>query len=59
MDVVVVHTYPIEDLEPHTLQGGGCACFPRRVDIEPGRHQWIHNSFDGRELKEKLILGRN
>lgn len=54
-----IHTYPVEDIEDHdTESGGACHCRPRCEEYE-GSLLVVHNSFDGRELKEKIILGRN
>ena len=54
---MTVHTYPVNDLIEHELEGDGCACGPRVVQVigEDGSSgtQVIHHSLDGRELREQ------
>lgn len=44
----VRHVLPINDLKPHTLEGG-CWCQPREIDPD----LWVHNSLDEREKYER------
>lgn len=56
----VFHVYPVNDSEPHELEGYHCKCSPKvEYDQESESIQVVHNSFDGRELVEqaKEILG--
>jgi hypothetical protein len=46
----VWHVYPIDDREPHVLDGTKCKCIPTAVVEEDGGVLVRHNSFDGREL---------
>lgn len=55
-----IHVYPVNDIEPHELEGYRCKCEPKveyQQDIDS--IMVIHNSFDGREVVEqaKEILG--
>lgn len=47
-----IHVYPINDLREHILVGFGCHCGPT-VIYENGVPIVRHNSYDGREIKEK------
>ena len=49
----VWHIYPLEDREPHVLDGCRCKCIPRVHVEEDGGVMVMHNSFDGRELSGK------
>lgn len=44
---------PINDIDSH-VEDSTCKCNPKVV-FENGEMIIIHNSFDGREFKEKLI----
>ncbi len=48
------HVYPVNDWLEHSTNGLACQCNPKleRTENDDG---WIviHNSFDGREYKEK------
>lgn len=54
-----LHTLPLNDLQEHTY-GSDCECDPDvkvrdEEDGEAYKYIWIiHNSFDGREVIEKL-----
>jgi len=43
-----IHIYPVNDKLPHCTKGLKCICHPK---IKEGLI--VHNSFDGREYKEK------
>jgi len=47
------HILPINDIKEHE-EASTCHCNPE-VKFENGDMIIIHNSFDGREYKEKLI----
>ena len=51
-----VHTYPVNDLIEHELEGTDCPCGPR-VELVEGDDGdgWLiaHHSLDGRELTEE------
>jgi hypothetical protein len=48
-----IHVYPINDIEPHELEGYRCKCDPKvEYQHESESIMVIHNSFDGRELVE-------
>lgn len=53
---MIVHTYPTRDLIEHELEGDGCACGPRVVQVigpdGATGQQVVHHSLDGRELTE-------
>ena len=51
-----IHIYPVNDKLPHYIKGLKCICHPK---IKEGLI--VHNSFDGREYKEKdnNLLGEN
>jgi len=49
------HIYPTNDLEPHdTESAGNCKCEPTMEVLENGDILFIHNSYDGREIIERL-----
>jgi hypothetical protein len=48
----IIHTYPSNDLQEHEKETPQCWCHPQIEVLERGIHV-IHNSADGRELKEK------
>jgi hypothetical protein len=51
--VDVFHTYPINDSPGHLIDiDGNCACAPRLREFKNGNLQYIHNSWDKRELME-------
>ena len=43
-----IHVYPIDDIEPHTVDGSYCPC---GIVVEEFRtnHLIIHTAFDGRD----------
>ena len=43
---------PLNDIMPHDEESTVCPCEPK-LEIIDGEMLLIHNSFDGRELKEK------
>lgn len=44
-----IHTYPLNDLREHEVDGKPCWCNPR---IEEDGDLIVHNAMDGRELFE-------
>lgn len=52
-----VHTYPVNDLIEHDLEGTDCVCGPEveAVMREDGSNGWLisHHSLDGREQYEE------
>lgn len=46
------HTYPLNDKLEHQTTGFGCICHPKIKHQLEGT-MVVHNSFDGREYKEK------
>lgn len=52
----VVHTYPVNDLIVHELEGDDCPCGPTTEPVprDDGSMGWLisHHSLDGRELHE-------
>lgn len=50
---MAIHIIPVNDLKEHE-ELTTCECCPS-VQFENGEMIVVHNSFDGRELKEKLI----
>jgi len=46
------HVYPVSDLLPHKTKGLGCLCHPTIKRQPNNANIIVHNSFDGRELKE-------
>jgi hypothetical protein len=48
-----VHSFPINDLIEHVIDGGDCLCGPetRPVEMDDGQVNWqvVHHSLDGRE----------
>jgi len=48
----IIHTYPSNDLKEHDTETPQCWCHPVIEVLAHGIHV-IHNSADGRELKEK------
>jgi hypothetical protein len=46
----VIHVYPVNDWIEHETEGTMCICEPR-IDWQLGIV--VHNSADGRELREK------
>lgn len=57
MDSEVYHIMPIDDLYPHFMKST-CPCVPQVLDQENGRLV-IHNSYDGREIIEKIEADLN
>lgn len=51
------HIVPINDLEPHQEEGTTCKCEPKVIFPEGGDMLVVHNSFDGREILEKVEEG--
>lgn len=47
------HILPVGDLKKHSEEST-CECHPK-VIFENGNMIIVHNSYDGRELKEQLI----
>lgn len=54
------HLSPVDDSQPHSLDGDECECNPGQRVID-GNRIIIHNAFDGRELLEEAnnILSNN
>lgn len=52
------HILPINDIKPHKDIGFDCPCKPK-IQIIYGKILIIHNAFDCREYKEKLIATVN
>jgi hypothetical protein len=54
--MAVVHTYPVNDLVDHELEGDDCPCgaTTEPVQREDGSYGWhiLHHSLDGRERLE-------
>jgi hypothetical protein len=48
----MVHVYPVNDTQQHELEGTCCWCEPH-VDWNQPEAVVVHNSADGRELREK------
>jgi hypothetical protein len=48
----MVHVYPVNDTREHELEGTCCWCEPH-VDWDQPEAVVVHNSADGRELREK------
>lgn len=51
------HILSINDLEPHEEEGTTCKCGPKVTFGENGDMLVVHNSFDGRELLERIEEG--
>ena len=50
----MLHVHPLNDTEPHDLEGTQCKCNPS-VIIEPNAEIIVvHNSFDCREAVEEV-----
>lgn len=47
------HVYPVNDIRMHMTEGFMCWCHPRIQEQENGDYVVVHNSLDGRELKEE------
>lgn len=47
-----IHILPVKDMHEHTEEGYKCMCNPK-LRIENDHLIIIHNSWDGRELKER------
>ncbi len=43
-----IHVYPVNDILEHNTKGTACICHPKI-----NGNVVIHNSFDGREYREK------
>lgn len=50
----IFHILPRNDSEEH-IEGVHCKCKPDVLIFESGVKLVIHNSFDGREVKEDLL----
>lgn len=48
------HVYPLNDLLPHNTEGTECHCDPK-IEVVGGSLLIVHNSFDGRELREQAL----
>jgi hypothetical protein len=48
---MAIHIIPVNDIKEHE-ELSTCECCPR-LEIENGEMIFIHNSYDGRESKEK------
>lgn len=47
------HVYPVNDKLPHNTDSDACICNPT-IEVQKNKNRVItHNSWDGRELKEK------
>lgn len=50
--MTTVHTYPVDDLIPHEVDGDDCPCLPVTEPVErhDGTIRWvvIHHAWDGR-----------
>lgn len=49
----VWHVYPVNDLKEHDTESPACHCNPTVELQDNGGLVVIHNSYDGRELKER------
>jgi hypothetical protein len=49
---MALHIIPLNDLEEH-VEDSTCKCCPRLI-MENGEMILVHNSFDGREIRERL-----
>jgi hypothetical protein len=49
----MLHTYPINDLFEHELEGTGCWCEPHVDWDQPAEALVIHHAADGRDLWEQ------
>lgn len=47
------HVIPIDDLKPHE-ELSTCACAPRAISVG-GNLLIVHNSYDQREISEKIV----
>ena len=47
------HVLPVNDFKTHK-EDENCHCKPRVEVVENGNKVIVHNSYDGRELNEKL-----
>jgi len=50
----VYHITPVNDLKEHLTDGDTCHCDPI-TKVDDNGIYIIHNSYDGREVKEQLI----
>lgn len=55
--MAVYHILPINDIESHEEAGTMCKCGPKVTFVENGDMLVVHNSFDGREILEKIEEG--
>lgn len=47
------HVYPVNDRLPHNTENNACMCNPT-IEVQPNGNKVVtHNSWDGREYKEK------
>ena len=51
---MIWHLLPIDDLEEH-LENSTCKCLPNSEILENGDIMITHNSFDKREVIERLF----
>ena len=51
---MIWHLLPIDDLEEH-LENSTCKCLPKAEVLENGDIMITHNSFDKREVIERLF----
>ncbi len=50
---MIHHIYPLNDVQEHDLEAVGCSCIPK-IMFEEGDMLIVHNSFDGREILERI-----
>jgi len=50
---MIISILPIHDTKPH-IEDSTCECEPEIKIIETGDIIMVHNSFDGREIIEKI-----
>ena len=51
---MIWHILPLNDLKEHTEEGAACECCPTVEILEDGDLMVMHNSYDGRELLERI-----
>ena len=53
-DLEHYHIFPLADIFPHNTSGLNCACNPKIVQYSDSSLTIIHNSWDRREIYERL-----
>jgi hypothetical protein len=57
-DGLTAHIVPVDDIEPHD-ESMYCLCKPKEWVNDHGLVLYTHNSFDGREVAERLMEEMN